>query len=107
VYLGDRQVEEIARSTVFNTQPDALCVSGLTAGEETSTAVLNRVKQAVPEIPLIANTGVSFSNVLDQLSITDGAIVGTTFKRDEYIWNEIDESRVSEFMEKVREVRNP
>jgi membrane complex biogenesis BtpA family protein len=105
VYLGDRQIEEVARSTVFNTRPDALCVSGLTAGQETSSALLDRVKQAVPGTPLFANTGVRISNVRDQLSIADGAIVGTTFKHDENIWNEVDEGRVSEFMEKVREVR--
>ncbi len=31
-YLADRDIESIARSTVFNNRPDALCVSGLTAG---------------------------------------------------------------------------
>ncbi|MBU8913279.1 MAG: BtpA/SgcQ family protein, partial [Spirochaetales bacterium] len=35
-YLGNRTPAEIARSTVFNAQPDALCVSGMTAGVETS-----------------------------------------------------------------------
>ena len=34
-YLAPRAVTEIARSTVFNARPDALCVSGLTAGVET------------------------------------------------------------------------
>jgi len=31
-YLGSRDVAEVARSGVFNGRPDALCVSGLTAG---------------------------------------------------------------------------
>jgi membrane complex biogenesis BtpA family protein len=105
VYLGERQIEEIAQSTVFNAEPDGLCVSGITAGQETSTAVLDRVKQAVPDTPLFANTGVRLSNVANQLRVADGAIVGTTFKRDDYIWNEVDEHRVSEFMEKVQGVR--
>ena len=39
-YLADRQIADIARSTVFNNQPDALCVSGLTAGAETSAQTL-------------------------------------------------------------------
>ncbi|MGS9073880.1 BtpA family protein SgcQ, partial [Salmonella enterica subsp. enterica serovar Infantis] len=30
VYLGNRDVCSIANSTVFNNNPDALCVSGLT-----------------------------------------------------------------------------
>jgi predicted TIM-barrel enzyme len=44
-------------------------------------------------------------NVADQLAIADGAIVGTTFKRDGYIWNEVDQSRVAEFMRAVRSIR--
>ncbi|MFZ5808545.1 MAG: BtpA/SgcQ family protein [Chloroflexota bacterium] len=104
-YLGNRDVADIARSTVFNTRPDALCVSGLTAGVETSTATLKRVKDAVPDTPVFANTGVNLDNVVQQLEIADGAVVGTTFKRDGYIWNEVDIQRVKTFMEKVRQFR--
>ena len=34
VYMADRDVADVARSTVFGSRPDALCVSGLTAGAE-------------------------------------------------------------------------
>lgn len=34
-YLADREIRQIAKSTVFNCRPDALCVSGLTAGSPT------------------------------------------------------------------------
>ncbi|KKC30741.1 BtpA/SgcQ family protein [Caldanaerobacter subterraneus] len=105
-YLGNRDIKDIARSTVFNTRPDALCVSGLTAGAETDMQTLKLVKQAVPDMAVFANTGVRLENVEQQLSIADGAIVGTAFKRDGYIWNEVDVSRVKVFMEKVREVRD-
>ena len=47
-YLGERDIVSIAKSTVFNNRPDALCVSGLTAGTETDAAVLKRVKDTVP-----------------------------------------------------------
>ena len=104
-YLGNRKLIEIARSTVFNAQPDALCVSGLTAGVETSVEAISIVKEAVPGVAVFANTGVQLSNVVQQLSVADGAIVGTTFKRDGYIWNEVDPGRVAQFMEKVREIR--
>ena len=90
---------------MFNTEPDVLCVSGLTAGAETSATVLQRVKQAVPDTPVFANTGVRLSNVEQQLAIADGTISGTTFKRDGYIWNEVDVERVRAFMDKVRDMR--
>jgi len=105
VYLGNRSVTDIARSTVFNHQPDALCVSGLTAGSETSAELLRLVKETVPEVPVFANTGVRLANVEQQLAVADGAIIGTAFKRDGYIWNEVDPARVRDFMAKVREIR--
>jgi membrane complex biogenesis BtpA family protein len=104
-YLTERPIAEIARTTVFNARPDVLCVSGLTAGMETSAQTLNTVKEAVPDTPVFANTGVRLSNVEEQLSIADGAVVGTTFKREGMIWNPVDEARVRAFMDRVRELR--
>jgi membrane complex biogenesis BtpA family protein len=103
-YLAERDVTEIARSTVFNGKPDALCVSGLIAGAITSSSTLKKVKEAVPQTVVLANTGVSLANVEEQLSIADGAVVGTTFKRDGYVWNEVDKARVQAFMQKVRSI---
>lgn len=105
-YLTDRDVAEIAKSTVFNARPDALCVSGLTAGVETDTQVLKKVKDAVPDTVVIVNTGVRPENVEKQLSIADGAVVGTTFKKDGKFENHVDESRVKAFMDKVKSFRN-
>lgn len=105
VYMAERDVADIARSTVFVAKPDALCVSGLTAGSETSSATLKRVKDAVPDTVVFANTGVRVENVEQQLAIADGAVVGTTFKRDGYIWNPVDVDRVRAFMDKVKAVR--
>ncbi|MFB3922914.1 MAG: BtpA/SgcQ family protein [Terriglobia bacterium] len=104
-YLGARDVADIARSTVFNHRPDALCVSGLTAGVTTSMETLRRVKEAVPGTPVLANTGVRVENIREQLAVADGAITGTAFKRDGYIWNEVDIERVRVFMRVARECR--
>ena len=104
-YLGDRQIADIARSTVFNARPDALCVSGLTAGAETSTQILKLVKDAVPDVPVFANTGVRRENVADQLAIADGAIIGTAFKVGGDTWNPVDAQRVKAIMDKVKQLR--
>ena len=104
-YLGNRTAADIARSTVFNDRPDALCVSGLTAGIASSADVLKQVKETVPETPVFANTGVRLANIEQQLSVADGAVVGTTFKKDGYIWNDVDTARVKEFMSKVKSFR--
>jgi membrane complex biogenesis BtpA family protein len=106
VYLGSRQIAEIARSTVFNNNPDALCVSGLIAGAETSAQTLKLVKEAVPGTPVFANTGVRIDNVKEQLEIADGAVIGTAFKEEGFTWNPIDIGRVKELMKKVMELRS-
>ena len=105
VYLGSRKIEDIARSTVFNNLPDALCVSGLTAGAATDTSVLKTVKDAVPDTPIFVNTGVRLANVEEQLSIADGAVTGTTFKKDGVFFNPVDQERTKAFMDKVKEFR--
>lgn len=104
-YLGVRSLTDIARSTVFNDRPDAVLVSGLTAGVASSTTALREVKAAVPNTPVMANTGVRLENIEEQLAAADGAVVGTTFKRDGYIWNEVDPARVKSFMDKAKKVR--
>lgn len=104
-YLGDRQIADIARSTVFNARPDALCVSGLTAGAETSTQILKLVKDAVPDVPVFANTGVRLENIADQLAVADGAIIGTAFKKNGNTWKAVDASSVRAIMQKVKELR--
>lgn len=106
VYLGSRKITDIARSTVFNDRPDALCVSGLTAGDETSTQTLRMVKDVVPDTPVFANTGVRLDNVEQQLKVADGAVIGTAFKREGTTWNPVDIDRVRALMEKVREFRS-
>ena len=104
-YLADRDIESVAKSTVFNNRPDALCVSGLTAGAMTDTQTLKRVKDTVKDTVVFANTGVRYENVEQQLAIADGAVVGTTFKFDGVFENHVDEERVKRFMDKVRAFR--
>jgi membrane complex biogenesis protein, BtpA family len=104
-YLANRDIGEIARSTEFNHQPDALCVSGLTAGSETDTQILGKVKKSVKQTPILCNTGCNIDNIVRQLEVADGAVCATTFKYDGIFENLVDESRVRAFMDKVKEYR--
>ncbi|GED33426.1 BtpA/SgcQ family protein [Brevibacillus centrosporus] len=104
-YMADRDIESISKSTVFNNRPDALCVSGLTAGTETDAQLLQRVKAIVPHTVVLANTGMRLENVEQQLAIADGAVVGTTFKVDGKFENHVDPNRVQAFMDKVKAFR--
>jgi membrane complex biogenesis BtpA family protein len=105
VYLGDRDLASVTTTTVFATKPDGICVSGLTAGAPTDSQALQVVKDAAGAVPVFVNTGVRAHNAGDQLSIADGAIVGTYFKEDGVFENRAVTPRVTELMAAVKEFR--
>jgi membrane complex biogenesis BtpA family protein len=105
-YLAERDLGSIARTTVFATNPDALCVSGLTAGAPTDTQSLAIVKENAGDVPVFVNTGVRASNVADQLAVADGAVVGTYFKQDGKFENRADRARVEELMGAAKAFRS-
>lgn len=104
-YLADRDIASIAKTTEFNALPDALCVSGLTAGSVTDSETLKIVKDAVRRTPVFANTGCRVDTIAHQLQHADGAVVGTAFKVDGVFENGVDRARVVEFMQAARSAR--
>lgn len=103
--LDKRSIEEIARSVVFSSLADAVLISGPMTGMPPSRETLERVKKTVKDVPVLVNTGVNLENVEELLSIADGAIVGTSLKKDGVTWNSVDPKRVRRFMEKVETLR--
>lgn len=104
-YLASRDLRSITETTVFATLPDAICVSGLTAGAPTDTQALQIVKAAAGAVPVFVNTGVRAGNAAEQLAIADGAVVGTYFKQDGLFANRAVLPRVVELMSAVRDFR--
>ncbi|MGJ6125640.1 BtpA/SgcQ family protein [Mycolicibacterium sp. Y3] len=104
-YLAARDLASITRTTVFATLPDAICVSGATAGAPTDTEALRVVKSAAGDVPVFVNTGVRAENVATQLGVADGAVVGTYFKADGVFENRADQKRVEELMLAARAFR--
>lgn len=105
-YIADRDIRSIAKSTVFIGRPDALCVSGLTAGTPTDSSVLKLVKETVPDTVVLANTGVNAKNYMQQLALADGAVIGTAFKVDGVFENAVDPDRVKQLMDQIKEFRS-
>ncbi len=103
--LDTRPVALRARSAVFSSLADAVLVSGPLTGQAADTSDLAAVREALPEVPLFANTGVTLDNVGEVLAIADGCIVGTHFKVDGDTWNPVDPTRVTRFMAEVERLR--
>lgn len=90
--VGRRGIAERARGAAF-LGVDAILISGPAAGTQFSMSDLREAKEAVESVPVIANTGVR-AEVIDRIfEVADGAIVGTSLKRDGVTWNEVDPDR--------------
>ncbi|UNB49982.1 BtpA/SgcQ family protein [Mycolicibacterium sp. YH-1] len=105
-YVADRDLASITRSTVFNARPDALVVSGLTAGAPTDSSALSTVKANAGDVPVFVNTGMRVDTAEQQLAIADGAVVGTAFKKDGIFENSADQKRVADLMAVVKDYRS-
>jgi membrane complex biogenesis BtpA family protein len=103
--LAPRPLAEVARSVVFSSNPDALCVSGPITGQPVDASGLAEVAIAVKEsgVPVLINTGFRANQAADLLQHADGAIVGTSLKVDGVTWNPVDSNRVRELMRAVED----
>ena len=97
--LDTRPIELRARSAVFSSLADAILVSGPLTGQSADTSDLLKVREAVTDVPVFANTGVRIDTVKEVFAIADGCIIGTHFKVDGNTWNPVDGERVKRFME--------
>jgi len=98
----ERDIGEIIVSTLFISKPDALCVSGLTAGKVPNMDILMKIRNMNQDTSLFCNTGCTKDNIKQILAIADGAIVGTALKAEGNFNNPIDVNRVKEFMSAAR-----
>lgn len=103
--LDQRPIELRARSAVFSSLADAILVSGPLTGQPADAGDLRRVCEAVKDVPVLANTGVTIDNVAGVLSCADGVVIGTHFKVDGNTWNAVDPARVKRFMDVVARLR--
>ena len=104
--LGHRTIAERAQSAAF-LGVDVILISGQITGMSIDLADVRAAKAAAPGTPVLANTGVRAETVAEILSVADGALVGTTLKRDGITWNPVDRDRAMRFMDAVRATRAP
>jgi uncharacterized protein len=90
-----------AKSAVFSSLADAILVSGPLTGQPAETSDLHAVRDALPDFPLFANTGVRVDNVEAVMAIADGCVIGTHFKVAGNTWDPVDSDRVKRFMDVV------
>ena len=94
VPLGEPDLGLTARETAYRGLADALIVTGPVTGQPAVADDVSTVRRAVPDRPLFVGSGVDAGNAAHFLAHADGAIVGTSLKKDGVITNPIDPERV-------------
>jgi len=102
--IGSRTVAQRARGAAYM-RMDAVLISGPAAGVPFEMSDLQQAKEAVPDTPVIANTGVRAERIAEIFAVADGAIVGTSLKVDGDTWKPIDPDRANRLMEAARAAR--
>lgn len=102
-YLSGRTLEEDL--SIGMQYCDAIAVTGEGTGIDTDTAKIHEFRAILGDFPLIVGAGMTTAQVPDKLRITDGAIVGSTFKDTRKDSGEVSAAHVREFMAAVAELR--
>jgi membrane complex biogenesis BtpA family protein len=92
--LGGGSLEDTAKDAVERGLADALIVSGAATGADTNPEDAKRAKSAVPGTPVLVGSGFNAETATSLLKFADGAIVGTSLKRNGIVSNPVDEERV-------------
>lgn len=103
--IVSRPVEESARDTAYRGMADALIVTGPRTGAEPDRDQLRRVKESVPDRPILIGSGLTSRNAAELLREADGAIVGTSLKEDGVTERPVDEMRVRELVRSAQRFR--
>ena len=84
---------------------DAIVVTGEGTRINTDIEKIREFRQIIGDFPLIVGAGMTIDTCTEQLSIADGAIVGSWFKEGGFTRKPVSSERVTAFMEKVKELR--
>ncbi|MDO9545966.1 MAG: BtpA/SgcQ family protein [Pelolinea sp.] len=84
---------------------DAIIISGTHTGKETKLDDIKEAKASVEEFPVLVGSGFNKEAAARIFQYADGAIVGTSLKKDGVSSNVVDRKRVKELMDVVKEIR--
>ena len=78
--VSQPDIKLAAEEAAYRGLADGLIVTGPATGRPTDLDNVRRVKQAVPDRPVLVGSGATADNVADILAVADGVIVGSSLK---------------------------
>lgn len=93
--LGGVGLEQCARDAVERGLASALIVTGEATGSPTSFQDVERVKAALPDIPVFVGSGVTAESIGAVFAVADGAIVGSAIMESGRAGGAVEGERVA------------
>lgn len=103
--LMQRPIEYAAEDSFHRGLADAIIITGRKTGGNTDPDDIRRVREALPEVPLVVGSGVNEENVENYISMVDAIIIATGLNYAGKVEAGPDPERVRNFMKKMKELR--
>lgn len=103
--LMQRPIEYAAEDSYHRGLADAVIITGRKTGGDTNPEDIRRVRNALPELPLVVGSGVTEENVENYLSMVNAIIIATGLNVSGKVESEPDPSRIDSFMRKIKAFR--
>lgn len=100
--LAERPLKQEAIELWKRSRADAIILTGTQTGDIIVPQELRGLRQALPDCPIIAGSGVTPDQLSQLLPYIEGIIVGTWLKSDADVNNPIDPERAHHFVQTVR-----
>jgi membrane complex biogenesis BtpA family protein len=101
----DNDIAQTAKDTVLRGLADGVIVSGAATGSPPNWDDLKKVRDALPNTPIMIGSGSNAENCSALLAIADGIIVASSLKRQGLVENPIDVERVRSLVKAVQAVQ--
>lgn len=101
--LSENTVEEDL--DIAKDRCDVVVVTSDATGQETDMGKIKGFKDTLGNFPLIVGAGVNENNVIEQMKVADGAIIGSALKEGLVDTGEVDRDQVKKLVNLFKEIR--
>lgn len=99
----NQNIEDVINSAI-DAGANAIILTGLSTGKAPTVEDAKKFKKIVGDIPLLIGSGVNVDNIEGLLAYADGAIVGSSIKKNGVVSNPVCEQRTRKLIEKVTSI---
>lgn len=101
--VADRSLQEQAHDAEYF-DADVLIATGSCTGNATSIDEIKEIKEGTT-LPVLIGSGLSIENAQTLMGIADGAIIGSSVKKDGVWWNDVEVEQVKALVAEVNKLR--